>query len=84
MFPPASENVVEVVDQIELHEADLLDLDALHQACRGVDYVLHEAAIPSVPRSVKDPSAVAVSLNAAVMVDDLVALSRWLSLSHCA
>jgi UDP-glucose 4-epimerase len=49
------ENLAEVLDQIELHEADLLDLDALHRACRGVDFVLHEAAIPSVPRSVKDP-----------------------------
>jgi UDP-glucose 4-epimerase len=49
------ENVAEVLGQIELHEADLLDMDALHQACRGVDFVLHEAAIPSVPRSVKDP-----------------------------
>ena len=49
------ENVAEILGQIDLHEADLLDLDALHQACRGVDYVLHQAAIPSVPRSVKDP-----------------------------
>ena len=49
------ENVGEILGQIDLHEADLLDLNALHQACRGVDYVLHEAAIPSVPRSVKDP-----------------------------
>jgi len=49
------ENLAEVLDQIELHEADLLDLDALHRACQGVDFVLHEAAIPSVPRSVKDP-----------------------------
>jgi nucleoside-diphosphate-sugar epimerase len=49
------ENLVDIIDQIEFHEADLLNLDALHQACRGVDYVLHEAAIPSVPRSVKDP-----------------------------
>jgi nucleoside-diphosphate-sugar epimerase len=49
------ENLADIIDQIELHEADLLNLDALHQACRGVDYVLHEAAIPSVPRSVKDP-----------------------------
>jgi len=49
------ENVSEILDQIEFHEADLLDLDALHRACQGVDYVLHEAAIPSVPRSVKDP-----------------------------
>jgi UDP-glucose 4-epimerase len=49
------ENVTEILGQIDLHEADVLDLDALHRACRGVDYVLHEAAIPSVPRSVKDP-----------------------------
>ena len=49
------ENVTEVLGQIDLHETDLLNLDALHHACRGVDYVLHEAAIPSVPRSVKDP-----------------------------
>jgi len=49
------ENVADLLDRIQLHEADLLDLDALHRACRGVDYVFHEAAIPSVPRSVKDP-----------------------------
>src|SRR5713101_5401832 len=49
------ENLVDVLDRIELYEADLLDLDALHRACRGVDYLFHEAAIPSVPRSVQDP-----------------------------
>ena len=49
------ENLAEVQGRIDLHEADLLDLDALHRACRGVDFVFHEAAIPSVPRSVKDP-----------------------------
>ncbi|MGH9503924.1 MAG: SDR family oxidoreductase [Terriglobales bacterium] len=49
------ENIAEVLNRIELHEADLLDLEALHRACQGVDYVLHQAAIPSVPRSVKDP-----------------------------
>src|SRR6266852_3002414 len=49
------ENLDGVLDRIHFHEADLLDLDALHQACRGVDFVFHEAAIPSVPRSVKDP-----------------------------
>ena len=49
------ENLADIQGRIDLHEADLLDLDALHQACRGVDFVLHEAAIPSVPRSVKDP-----------------------------
>jgi UDP-glucose 4-epimerase len=49
------DNLVDILDRIDFQEADLLDLDALHRACRGVDYVLHQAAIPSVPRSVLDP-----------------------------
>ena len=49
------ENLAEVREQIEFHETDLADLDGLNRACQGVDYVLHQAAIPSVPRSVKDP-----------------------------
>lgn len=49
------ENVSEILDRIDFREADLLNLDAMHEACRGVDYVFHEAAIPSVPKSVLDP-----------------------------
>lgn len=49
------ENLTEIKNQIDLREADLLDLKSVQEACRGVDYILHEAAIPSVPRSVKDP-----------------------------
>jgi len=49
------ENLAEVINRIDFRERDLLDLDAMHSACQGVDYVLHEAAIPSVPRSVLDP-----------------------------
>ena len=49
------ENLAEVLDKIDLHEGDLVDLEAVHRACRGVDYVMHEAAIPSVPKSVLDP-----------------------------
>jgi nucleoside-diphosphate-sugar epimerase len=49
------ENVREVVDQVELIVGDLLDLYAVKKACEGVDFVLHEAAIPSVPKSVIDP-----------------------------
>ena len=49
------ENLAEVLKQIDFREADLLDLNAMHKACAGVDYVLHEAAIPSVPKSVVDP-----------------------------
>src|SRR5580692_9097456 len=48
-------NIAELLDRIDVREADLLDLEAMQSACKGVDYVLHEAAIPSVPRSVLNP-----------------------------
>jgi UDP-N-acetylglucosamine 4-epimerase len=38
-------------------EADIRDLDACHRACHGVDYVLHQAALGSVSRSLDDPLA---------------------------
>ncbi len=49
------ENIAEISGQIDFREADLLDLDAVQDACGGVDYIFHEAAIPSVPKSVLDP-----------------------------
>ena len=49
------ENLAEILPRIDFREADILDLDAMHKACAGVDYVLHQAAIPSVPKSVLDP-----------------------------
>lgn len=49
------ENLAEILGRIDFHEADLLELDAMRKACVGVDFVLHEAAIPSVPKSVLDP-----------------------------
>jgi nucleoside-diphosphate-sugar epimerase len=49
------ENIAEILGSLDFREADLLDLDALHAACAGVDYILHEAAVPSVPKSVLDP-----------------------------
>jgi UDP-glucose 4-epimerase len=39
----------------ELLVGDLADLEVARRAVDGVDYVLHQAAIPSVPRSVEDP-----------------------------
>ncbi len=36
-------------------KGDIRDLDTCHAACRGVDYVLHQAALGSVPRSIEDP-----------------------------
>ena len=42
---------------VDVIEGDLADLDVARRAADGADYVLHQAAIPSVPRSVKDPIA---------------------------
>jgi nucleoside-diphosphate-sugar epimerase len=49
------DNLAEIMAEIDFREADILDLDAMKLACAGVDYVLHQAAIPSVPKSVVDP-----------------------------
>jgi nucleoside-diphosphate-sugar epimerase len=49
------ENLTQILGRIDFREADLLDLDAMKSACASVDYVLHQAAIPSVPKSVLDP-----------------------------
>ncbi|HMB79892.1 MAG TPA: NAD-dependent epimerase/dehydratase family protein, partial [Vicinamibacterales bacterium] len=43
------------VPGVEFFEGDLADEAFARRAVAGVDYVLHQAAIPSVPRSVKDP-----------------------------
>lgn len=40
---------------VDLVEADLANADAVARACVGVDAILHQGALPSVPRSVKDP-----------------------------
>jgi UDP-N-acetylglucosamine 4-epimerase len=37
-------------------EGDIRDVDICHRACAGVDYVLHQAALGSVPRSIEDPA----------------------------
>lgn len=50
------ENLAGIESRIDLHELDLSESSkALDAACEGVDYILHEAALPSVPRSVTDP-----------------------------
>ncbi len=42
-------------DSYEFFDASITDLTALREIFRGVDYVLHQAALPSVPRSIDDP-----------------------------
>ncbi len=51
------ENIARVADRIEFIEGDLCDPEATARAVAGVDTVFHEAAIPSVARSVNDPVA---------------------------
>ena len=48
-------NIAEMLNRMDFREADIVDPDAMQKACEGVDYVLHQAAIPSVPKSVLDP-----------------------------
>src|SRR5262245_23507686 len=63
------------VPEVEFLEGDLAELSVAKRAVRGIDYVLHQAAIPSVPRSVDDPieshrANVDASLNVLVAARD--------------
>lgn len=49
------ENLEPFQNFIELIEGDIRDLDTCRRALRGVDFVLHQAALTSVPRSISDP-----------------------------
>jgi len=49
------ENLQEVVDDIDLVEGDIRDADTCRRASTGAEVVCHQAAIPSVPRSMEDP-----------------------------
>ena len=49
------ENLREVRTDVEFMRGDCADLEAARRAVRGIEVVYHEAAVPSVPRSVADP-----------------------------
>ena len=49
------ENLKEFVEKIELIEGDIRSYHIVREAVEGVDVILHQAALPSVPRSVRDP-----------------------------
>ncbi len=49
------ENVAPFLDEIELIEGDIRDLDTCHHAVEGVKFVIHQAALVSVPHSIEDP-----------------------------
>jgi len=49
------ENLQEVAGDVDLVEGDIRDADTCRRACTGAEVVCHQAAIPSVPRSMEDP-----------------------------
>src|SRR5262245_3626228 len=51
------ENLAPFAGKIDLVESDMADLAVFPPACAGLRVVLHEAALPSVPKSVADPVA---------------------------
>lgn len=54
-FSGKMSNIEDNLDRIDLIKGDLRDLESVNRAVAGVDYVLHQAAMRSVPMSVKDP-----------------------------
>jgi nucleoside-diphosphate-sugar epimerase len=49
------ENLLELWAEIELIEGDIQSYERVHNAVRGCEVVFHQAALPSVPRSIQDP-----------------------------
>lgn len=50
-------NLEPIADRVEFMEGDVTDPDAVRAAVEGIDTVFHQAALPSVPLSIKDPLA---------------------------
>jgi UDP-glucose 4-epimerase len=49
------ENLKDFTKDIDLIEGDIRSFHIVQQAVKGIDVILHQAALPSVPRSIKDP-----------------------------
>ncbi len=50
-------NLADIIDRIEFIQADMGDEEFARSAMKDIDVVLHQGALPSVPRSVDDPAA---------------------------
>jgi UDP-glucose 4-epimerase len=49
------EHLLPLLDKIQLIEGDLTDLETVREAVKGMDFVLHQGALPSIPRSIEHP-----------------------------
>ena len=54
-FATGRRSNLDALDGVELVEGDIQSYERAHTAVLGCDYVLHQAALPSVPRSIQDP-----------------------------
>lgn len=62
-------NLAPVLSDIELIEGDLRNAETVLQAAKGMDFILHQGAVPSVPRSIEAPElATAVNVGGTVNV----------------
>jgi nucleoside-diphosphate-sugar epimerase len=72
-----AENLDEVRSSVEFHAVDVRDYDGIVPLLRGADVVFHEAAVPSVPRSIQDPvPSHEVNINGTFQVLRAAALGR--------
>ena len=49
------ENLTDFIKDIELIEGDIRDFWTVVKATKGIDYIIHQAALPSIPRSIDNP-----------------------------
>ena len=70
-----TENMDSFVNQIEFIEGDVRDTECVEGAVKGVDFVIHQAALASVPRSIEDPSA-SQEVNTQGTLNLLIAANR--------
>lgn len=69
------ENLKDVMDRIELVEGDIRDLDLMKKITKGIDFVLHQAAFRSVPKSVDNP-ALTNDINVSGTLNALIAANE--------
>jgi UDP-glucose 4-epimerase len=55
LYSGSERNLADVSGAVDLHRVDICDYESLAAAMKGAEFVFHEAAIPSVPRSINEP-----------------------------
>ena len=81
-------NLEHIADSVEVVQGDLRDFETVKKAVKGVEFVLHQGAMPSVPVSVKDPlgtneSNITGTLNLLIAARDQ-GVSRLVFAGSCA